>query len=211
VRVLAVLLALAAPVVAAGGPKPAPLDEDFEAEAPVPSLAVGPVRRGGLVTGLAVGWLRSEAVAQVGLGYWLDLSFRAESMTLYQGFDAQNAVYAGARVSPLSEGTVRLSVLAEAGMVFAPISGATKSFSVLRGELAAGLAFQPVTVYARLALRGAGGDSLFVERRAFDTEAGLGVEGHLSRKLVVGAEAYWWAREQSDTLWQWRIRVGWAI
>jgi hypothetical protein len=210
VRILALLLAVSAPLVARAEPK-VPFDEDFDAEESVPSLALGPVPRGHMVAGLDVGWLRSDLQAQLGLGYWIDITFRAESMTLYQGFNAQNSVQAGARISPFSEGLFRLSFALEGGEVFAPVSGGTKSFPLVRGEVSTGLVLEALTLYGRVALRGAASDSVFVNRWAQDTEAGIGLEAHAAKRLVLGVEGFAWGRQRSETLWQWRIRVGWAI
>ena len=209
-RLLALLLAFSAPLVASAEPK-VPFDEDFEGDEAPPSLALGPSPRGHMVAGVGVGWLRSEVQAQLGLGYWIDITFRGDSMTLYQGFNAQNSVQAGVRVSPFSEGLFRLSFALEGGEVFAPISGAMKTFPVVRGEVASGLVLEPVTLYGRVSLRGAPSDSVFDDRWAQDTEAGIGLEGHVAKRLILGIEGFAWARQRTDTLWQWRIRVGWAI
>jgi len=209
VRTLVLLALLALPAAALSQEKG--FDDDFELDEPLPSLALGPTPRGGLIAALGVGWLKSDAVAHVGLGAWIDLTVRADSMALYDGLGAQNGIYGGLRVSPFSEGIFRLTLGVEAGEVFIPVSNATKTHTLFRGEVVTGVQLDPVTVYARLSLQGARADSVFEQRWATETEAGFGVEGHVAKRLLLGAEAYGWAREKTSTLFQWRLRVGWAL
>lgn len=187
-------------------------DDDFDPHVQPPSVALGPAPRGGVVMSAGVGWLRSDVTIQLGLGAWLDLVLRGDAMLLYDGFNAQNTFYGGLRVSPFDEGFARLTLTLEGGEIFIPVVAGSKTVPVVRGEVAAGLVLDPVTVYGRVALRGLSGKSAYDDDSwSSDTEAGLGVEGHVSRRLVIGAEVFAWSRPEADTLWQWRLRVGWSI
>jgi hypothetical protein len=197
VRLLAALLVVAAPLVTpAEGP-----DDDFDVREQPPSVALGPAPRGGVIVSAGLGWLRSDLTIQLGLGSWLDLVLRGDAMVLYDGFNAQNTFYGGFRVSPFNEGIARLTLALEAGEIFVPVHSGAKTVPVVRGEISAGMV-----------LRGLSGKSAYDDDHwSSDTEAGLGVEGHVRRRLVLGAEVFAWSRPDADTLWQWRLRVGWSI
>lgn len=203
----AALLALPLPALSQGGP---PVD-DFEVEEPSPGLAVGATPRGRMVVALDAGWLRTGVQGRLGLGYWLDFEFRGDAMLLYRGFNAQNAIALGLRVTPLGDGLFRVSGKFEAGETYVPLGAASKTSTFMRGELVAGVHLEPVTVYGRFSGRGARADSPFERRWASDTEAGVGVEAQLGKKLLLGAEGFGWARPQTTTIFQWRLRVGWII
>jgi hypothetical protein len=200
---------LALPTSALSQEKARGLDDDFEVDEPSPNLALGPTPRGALISSFGLGWLRSDLVAHVGLGYWLDLTARADSMLLYKGMNAQNGIYGGIRVSPF-EGLFRLSLGLEAGEVFIPVEHATKSRTLLRGEVASGVQLERFTVFGRLALQRSRADTVFENRWASETEAGVGLEGRVGRKLLLGAEVYGWGQPKQTTLFQWRLRVGWV-
>ncbi|MFO0585088.1 MAG: hypothetical protein U0229_22655 [Anaeromyxobacter sp.] len=202
----AALLALPLPAL----PQSPPVD-DFEVEEPSPGIAVGAAPRGRMVAALDAGWLRTGVQGRLGLGYWLDFEFRGDSMLLYRGLNAQNAIALGLRVTPLSDGLFRLSGTFEAGETYVPLGAGSKTSTFLRGELAVGAHLEPVTIYGRLSARGARADSPFEKRWASDTEAGVGVEARLGKRLLLGVEGFGWARPQTTTIFQWRLRVGWII
>jgi len=212
VRALAVALLIAVPVVSLAGQEPSPLDVPFEEETGTPSVAVGPAGSGGILFGADVGWLTSSLQAHLGLTSWLDIMGRFEAMPLYEGLQAQNGVLIGLRVSP-ERGTFRYSVGVAAGRVFVPYGSSTAWLTTVRGETAVGLVLGRWTPYARAEVRGLQSDNLFARRWEWDGQVGAGLESNwLSRgQLILGGEVYGWVRPGSGSLFQWRLRVGWAL
>jgi hypothetical protein len=182
------------------------LDDDFGAP-PSRSIALGPVRKGGVLLSLDLGWLRSGLRGDLGLSRTLNLVARVETFALDYGFSAQNAVYAGLRWSPLGgDSTARVSVTGEVGSILHE----NQAEYVLRGEIAAGAVLSFATPYARAAVRALYFDAGDGGSYAPEGEIGLGVERNLG-SILVGAEAALWLRPALDTLPQWRIRAAYEF
>jgi len=186
--------------------------EEFEEAPSGRSLAFGPVPIGETNLSLDVGWLRSGLRADIGAGFDVDLVIRVDSFLLHDGFAGQTGGYAGIRVSPLEEGLFRVSVSFEVGEVIIPQRiGSVDSF-VLRGDVVAGISFDPYGLaYARVALRGQRAGGYGYEAWGRDEEAGVGYEVRIANKVLLGVEAYTWARPRLSGLPEWRLRVGYAF
>jgi hypothetical protein len=213
VRAFALALLLALPAAALAGPQQDPFgDEAFEPDRGKPSLAVGPAGAGGIVFGLDVGWLTSGVQAHLGLTGWLDLMFRLEAMPLYQGLNAQNGLDLGLRVSPDS-GTFRFAGQVSAGRLFVPFGAGTAWLTTVRGEASVGMVVGRFLPYARAEFRGVQSDNQFARRWDFDGAFGAGLETTwLARQqLILGGELYTWVRPGTPPLFQWRLRVGYAL
>jgi hypothetical protein len=235
VRPLAIILFLAASTAAArdaraetgtqqepGSPPPtapAPGEEEtfvkgegaeFEPERPRHSLALGPVGRGDMIASLDLGWLRSAVRADLGLGSWLDLVLRFDTLMLYEGFGGQNGLHLGVRASPASTGLFRASVELTVGQLFVPGDVSMANLTALRGAATAGLVLDWATFYARGDIRWLSNLEPSGAGWARDQELGAGIERGLGR-FILGAEAYLWSRPGLSTLGQWRLRVGYAI
>lgn len=195
-------LALAAALLAASSALADELDEDF-APAPTRSLALGPVRAGGLLLSVDLGWLRSGVRADLGLSGTVSLVARLDTLALDYGISAQNATYAGLRWSPLGDSTVRVSATVEGGLI---LHEAEVEYAI-RGELAVGVVLERLaTPYLRFALRGLSFDAGEGGTLARDSEVAAGVE-RLVGRVIVGAEASLWLRPELDTIPQWRLRA----
>jgi hypothetical protein len=211
-RALAVALLVAVPLASTAGQEPSPLDVPFEEDTGTPSLALGPTGPGGILLAADVGWLTSGFQAHLGLTSWLELMARFEAMPLYQGLQSQNGVILGLRFAP-EHGTFRYSASASVGREFIPHAGSTSWLTLVGGEGAVGLVLGRLTPYARGEIRGLQSDNLFARRWEWSGSVGAGLESNwLSRgQLILGGEAYAWVRPGSGSLFQWRLRVGWAL
>ncbi|HEX9289700.1 MAG TPA: hypothetical protein VF904_09255 [Anaeromyxobacteraceae bacterium] len=186
--------------------------DEFEEAPSGRSLAFGPVPVGETNLSLDVGWLRSGLRADIGAGFDFDLVIRLDSFLLQDGFGGQTGGYAGIRVSPLEDGLFRVALSFEVGEVIIPQRvGSIDSF-VLRGDVAAGISLDPYGVaYARVALRGQRAGGYGYTSWGRDEEAGVGYEVRVANKVLLGAEAYTWARPKLPALPEWRLRVGYAF
>lgn len=211
-RALAVALLVAVPLSSRAGQEPNPLDMPFEEDTGTPSLSLGPAGAGGMLLALDVGWLTSGLQADLGLTSWLDIMARFEAMPLYEGFQAQNGVLLGLRIAP-ERGTFRYSGSIWAGRVFVPYGHSTAWLTSVRGEAAVGLVLGRLTPFVRAEVEGLQSDNLFSRRWEWDGAVGAGLESNwLSRgRLILAGEAYAWIRPGSGSLFQWRLRVGWAL
>jgi hypothetical protein len=199
-----------APAASAPSPKTAEENADFEPEVRPRSIVFGPNARGDVTLALDVGWLESGLRASLGMGAWIDLVLGVDTMLLYQGFGGQSGIEGGVRFTPV-QGTLRAGVELTVGQLFSPDATTTSSLTTLRGELAAGAVLDWATFYGRVALRGlSGGSSRNSAGWTHDEEFGFGVERALSKRFIVGAEAYFWARPTLSTLGEWRLRLGYA-
>jgi hypothetical protein len=197
---------------AASAPSPTGADEDadFAPEVRPRSIALGPNPRGDVTLSLDVGYLESGLHASLGMGAWIDLVLGVDTMLLYRGFGGQSGIEGGVRFTPL-QGTVRAGVEVTVGQLFSPDATTTSNLTTVRGELAAGAVLDWATFYGRVALRGiSGGSSRNSPGWTHDEEFGFGVERMLSRRFIVGAEVYFWARPSLSTLGEWRLRLGYA-
>ncbi|ABS28559.1 hypothetical protein [Anaeromyxobacter sp. Fw109-5] len=185
-------------------------DADFEPERPRHSLALGPVGRGDMIASLDVGWLRSAVRADLGLGSWLDLVLRFDTLLLYEGFGGQNGIHVGVRASPAATGLLRAGVELTLGQLFVPGDVSMANLTALRGSATAGLVLDWATFYARGDIRWLSSLEPSGAGWARDHELGAGIERGLGR-FILGAEAYLWSRPGLSTLGQWRLRVGYAI
>ena len=183
---------------------------EFEPERPRHSLALGPVGRGDMIVSLDLGWLRSAVRADLGLGSWLDLVLRFDTLMLYEGFGGQNGLHVGVRASPTSTGLFRGGVELTVGQVFVPGDVSMANLTALRGSATAGLVLDWATFYARGDIRWLSNLEPSGAGWARDQELGAGVERGLGR-FILGAEVYLWSRPDLSTLGQWRLRVGFAI
>ncbi len=199
-----------APAAGVAPPAASAHDEDFEPEKPTPSLALGPVTRGDVTVSADVGWLRSGLRADLGLSSWLDLVASIDTLLLYDGFGGQTGLQLGLRAIPLADGTLRAAVQFTVGEILTPGGVNLANTATLRGEGLVGVALDWATIYGRVALRGLAGGFRSSAGWTHDEEVGLGVERTFRRKLIVGAEAYVWARPGLANLGQWRIRFGYA-
>jgi hypothetical protein len=230
VRPLATILVLAALAAAPGSPRaqtPAPSapqeppaepgetyvtgdDRDFEPEARAPSIALGPVGRGDLVGSLELGWLRSGVRADLGLGGWVDLVMRADTLLLYERFGGHSGIHLGVRVSPVSQGLIRAGAELSVGQVFAPGENTVTNLTALRASGTVGVVLDLATIYGRGDIRWMSSMKPRGPGWVRDGELGLGVERAFGR-LIVGGEGYVWTRPGLSRLGQWRLRVGLAI
>ncbi|WP_242343149.1 hypothetical protein [Anaeromyxobacter terrae] len=185
-------------------------DRDFEPEVPARSLALGPVGRGDLLVSLDLGWLRSGLRADLGLGSWIDLTLRADTLLLYDRFRGQSGIYAGVRASPTSQGLFRASAELSVGQVFVPGDATMANLTAFRGSATAGLVLDLATLYGRADIRWVSNLKPAGPGWTRDAELGAGVERAFGR-FVVGAEGFVWARPGLSGLGQWRVRVGMAI
>jgi hypothetical protein len=188
----------------------AALDAELDAEEPAPSIALGPARKGRPVVSLEAGWLRSGLRLDLGLVGELDLVARVEAMLLYDGFGGQNGVAAGLRWTPLVWPRARVSGEVTAGQLYAATDAASGTVTTLRAEVAGGFLLGPALAYARGSVRGLRITPLTGSSFTSEQELGVGVEAHRGR-LVAGAEGFVLARPRLDALWQWRVRLGFAI
>ncbi len=207
-RALALILAVAAAAPPNALAAAEPRDPDFEPDEPLHSLALGPAPSGRAVLSMDVGWPRSGVRLDIGVARLVSLILSADTMLLYRGLDAETGVHAGVRVTPISDGAFRLSVEASAGQIFVPVRAGSEVLTQVRGDLLAGVSFDPVTVYARFGLIGEKGRDV-PGRPTFlrQEEIGAGVETAW-RRYVFGAEAFAWARPGHAGLTQWRLRAG---
>ena len=200
----------AAPSPPSAAKKPG-VDAEFEPERPPASIALGPNGRGDVTLSRDVGWLRSGLCANLGLGSWIELVLRGDTLLLYRGFGGQSGIHAGVRLMPLSLGALRAGVELTIGQLFTPDTTTMSSLTTVRGEVLAGALLDWAAFYGRFALRGiAGGSSNNSPGWTRDEEVGVGVERTFRKRFILGAEAYWWARPGLSTLGQWRIRLGYA-
>jgi hypothetical protein len=197
------------PASAPGGDGANAHDEEFAPEVPPPSVALGPTPRGGAMLALDLGWLRSGVRADLGLGATLSIFLSMDTLLLYDGFHGPSGVHIGLRTTPL-QGPFRATAEISIGEVFAPRSVSSANTTTLRLGGAAGLVTGWATVYARAALRGSAGSFESDAGWTRDEELGVGIERALSRRLVVGAEAYLWYRPGLATLGEWTIRIAYA-
>jgi hypothetical protein len=186
--------------------------DEFEEAPSGRSLAFGPVPVGETNLSLDVGWLRSGLRADIGAGFGVDLVIRVDTFLLQEGFAGQTGGYVGLRASPFEEGLFRLSLSFEVGEVIIPQRiGSVDSF-VLRGDLVGGISFDTYGIlYARVAFRGQHAGGYGYQAWGTDEEAGLGYELRVASKVLLGAEAFSWARPRLSGLPQWRLRVGYAF
>jgi hypothetical protein len=186
-------------------------DADFQAEVRPRSIALGPNPRGDVTLSLDLGWLESGLRADLGMGAWIDLVLAADTMLLYQGFGGQSGIQGGVRFTPVSQGAVHAGVELTVGQLFSPDATASSNLTTVRGELAAGVMLDWATLYGRFALRGISGSSARdTAGWTRDEEFGFGVERVITKRFIVGAEGYLWARPGLSTLGEWRIRLGYA-
>jgi hypothetical protein len=203
VRAVALLLLLAAGPAAAEEAVP---DAEFE-DRPPASIALGPVPRGRPFLSADVGWLRSGARFDLGMGIGLDFTLHADTMLLYARLRGQSGVHAGLRWTWVEE-AFRATLEASAGKVFQPTDPGFQSMTTVEGGLAMGVVLDVGTVYARVTLRGMGGES-FAGIPTFrrEVEAGGGVERGW-RRFVFGAEGFVLNRPGHAGLGEWRLRAG---
>jgi hypothetical protein len=173
-------------------------------------MAVGPARTGRPTLSLDVGWLRSGLRFDLGLAHRLDLVARVDTMLLYDGVSGQNGGSLGLRATPFLWNRARLSAEGTLGQIFAPTDAWRGTFTVLRGELAAGVNAGPALLSVRGAVRALRVTAYAGTVWTHDEEAGAGVEARRGRWMA-GAEAYALARPNLDTLLQWRVRLGLAL
>jgi hypothetical protein len=187
------------------------LDADFEPEVRRPSIALGPNGRGDFTVALDLGWLESGVGATLGLGGWFDLTLRAETLLLYDGFSGQSGVHLGVRITPVSEGLLRAGVELSGGQLFSPEPSSVGALTTVRGEATFGAVLDWATFYGRVAMRGiSGGSASDSPGWTYDEQVGLGVERTFRKRFIVGAEGYLWARPGLSTLAEWRLRLGYA-
>jgi hypothetical protein len=192
----------------AGAENPPANDPDFQADVPAQSLALGPLASGTGIISMDVGWLRSAARLDVGVASFVGFFFSADTMLLYRGVSGETSFHGGLRVTPITEGSFRVSIEGSAGEYFIPVRLGSERYTQVRGDLLAGYTFDPVTVYGRVGLLGASqsevpGRSGFVRQEEF----GAGVETAW-RKFVFGVELWGWSRPDHPNLGQWRLRAG---
>jgi hypothetical protein len=202
-RLLALLAV--APVLAAASPPE--LDDGFEEDRPVPSIALLAPTAGTLDAALDVGWLRSGLRAGVGINSWVSLVAHLDSMILYNGLNAQNSVGAAVRVTPY-RGPWRATLELGGTEIVVPVGAGSRTVAAFRAELAAGFVSERVGAYARVQLRGLASPTVGDDRWARDGELGAGVEVPLWSGLTLGAEAFSLSRGGLRPLFQWRLRVG---
>ncbi|HVI95293.1 MAG TPA: hypothetical protein VM753_14880 [Anaeromyxobacter sp.] len=196
---------------AAPGADAKALDADFEPEARRPSIALGPNGRGDFTIALDVGWLESGVGATLGLGGWFDLTLRADTLLLYDGFSGQSGIHLGVRISPVSEGLLRAGVELSGGQLFSPEPSSLGALTTVGGQATVGAALDWATFYGRAAVRGiSGGSESSSPGWTYDEQVGLGVERTFRKRFIVGAEGYLWARPGLSTLAEWRLRFGYA-
>jgi hypothetical protein len=209
VPALALLLLLAAgPAAAAEAvPDDAAVPAAEFADRQPASIALGPVPRGRPFLSADLGWLRSGARFDLGMGIGLDFTLRIDTMALYAGFGGQTGVHAGLRWTFVEE-AFRGTVEASAGKVFQPTDPGFQSMTTIEGGLAAGVVLEVGTVYARVTFRGMGGEA-FAGIPTFrrEVEAGGGVERGW-RRFVFGAEGFVLNRPGHAGLGEWRLRAG---
>src|SRR5205814_1547706 len=106
------------------------------------------------------------------------------------------------------EGTFRLSVSGGAGEIFLGSGIQSQDLFMVKGEVTAGLSLYPYgTPFLRAALRGLKYDhGVGFSGWGRDEELGLGYEIKVWR-LIVGGEAYLWARPALASLPQWKVVV----
>jgi len=184
-------------------------DGDFEPELR-PSIALGPVGRGDLVASLDLGWLRSGVRADLGLGWWVDLVLRADTLLLYEQFGGHSGIHLGVRLSPVSQGLIRGGAELSVGQVFAPGENTVTNLTALRASATVGVVLDLGTLYGRGDLRWLSSMESSGSGWVRDGEVGLGVERAFGR-LIIGAEGYVWTRPELSSLGQWRVRAGFAI
>jgi hypothetical protein len=188
----------------------AALEAELSEETDVPSIALGPVRRGRPMLSGEVGWLRSGLRFDLGVARRIDLVARIDTMALYDALSGQNAVAIGLRVTPFSWQRLRIGAEATIGQLFSPTDAGRGNLTALRGELTVGWLVGPAAVYARGAVRGLRVTPLAGTAWTHDEEVGAGLEGRW-RRWVAGGEVFALARPGLDTLTQWRIRLGLAL
>jgi hypothetical protein len=115
-------------------------------------------------------------------------------------------VHGGLRVTPITEGTFRVSIEGGAGQYFVPVRLGSERMTQIRGDLLAGMSFDPVTVYGRIGLLGVSEDVPGRTGFVRQAEFGVGVETAW-RRFVFGAETWGWARPERPNLFQWRLRA----
>ncbi len=175
-------------------------------------LAFGPSPLGDTNLSLDVGWLRSGLRADIGMGFDLDLVVRADTFLLQDRFAGQTGAYAGLRFSPIADDLFHLSVTGEVGEVFIPQRVSSLDNFVLRGEVTAGLELGAAGLfYVRGAVRAIRSGGYGYEVWGRDEEAGVGYEHRLMGKVLLGAEAFAWARPLLTSIPQWRLRLGYAF
>lgn len=207
---LIAVLAAAPPAPAAGAAGAAEsFDEDFETG--TPGLALGPLPPSQFIASLDVGWLRSAARGQVGLGRDWDFVFWGDAFLLDDAFNGQNGLHAGLRYTPVQSGPFRLSIEGTVGAILIAGRVAASNLFAFRGEATAGITWPDLgTVYGRLQLRALTDAGAGDAHWGRDAEMGAGVERNVGR-FTIGAEASVWTRPDLERIRQWRVRLGYQL